>query len=88
MRSHWDLGKRPKDRRDEAAYQEVSTFETVEAAAAKARARNLGEYIAELEVPDSAIASRSASTRHVGVSNMTPQQLLLCVQSVVLVEDV
>jgi hypothetical protein len=49
---HWDLGKRPSDSRSEAAYREVSAFDTPEAAATKARARNLGEYIAELEVPD------------------------------------
>ena len=88
MKSHWDLGKRPAKRRDEAAYQEVSTFETPEAAAAKARARGLGEYIAELEVPQSAVGSRTPATGHVGLRNTTPEQLLGCIQSIVRVDSV
>lgn len=45
MRSHWDLGKRPPDPRSEAAYQEVSTFDTPEAAASKAQALGLGNML-------------------------------------------
>lgn len=85
--SHWDLGKRPAKKQDEAAFKEVSTFTTAAAAAAKARARHLGDYVAELEVPESAIGSR-ASSGHVGLDGMTPEQLLGCVQSIVRVDDV
>lgn len=87
MKSHWDLGRRPARKQDEEAYKEVSTFETASAAAKKARARNLGSYIAELEVPDSAIGSRGSSG-HVGLQGMAPEQLLDCIQSIVLVDDV
>jgi hypothetical protein len=87
MKSHWDVGKRPSRKQDEDAYKEVSTFETAEAAAAKARARNLGDYIAELEVPDQAIRSRARSG-HVGLYGMTPEELLGCIQSILRVDDV
>lgn len=87
MKSHWDLGKRPVRKQDEASWKEVSTFETAAAAAAKARARNLGDYIAELEVPENAIGSR-ASSGHVGLRGTTPEQLLECVQGIVRVADV
>lgn len=87
MKSHWDLGKRPQRRRDETAYKEVSTFETAEAAARKARLRNLGDYVAELNVPESAIGSRADNTGHVGLRGMTPEELLGCVQSVTAVDD-
>ena len=82
MKSHWDLGRRPASQRDEAVYKEVSVFETSEAAATKARARNLGEYIAELEVPDTMIGSRNPQTRHCGLTGTTPDQLLDLVQDV------
>src|SRR6266699_396784 len=82
MKSHWDLGRRPGRRQDEAAWKEVSTFETTATAAARARARNLGDYIAELEVPEQAVRSRT-STGHVGLYGMTPEQLLGCIQSIV-----
>lgn len=42
MKSHWDLGKRPARLRDEAAWKEVSVFDSAERAAAKVRARDLG----------------------------------------------
>lgn len=94
MKSHWDLGKRPPRHGSEAAYQrsvesyqEVSTFETASAAAAKARTRGLGQYVAELEVPESAIASRTAASSHVGLTGLTPEQLLDSVLSVHSVDD-
>jgi hypothetical protein len=94
MKSHWELGRRPPQqgnqaayRRDVEAYQEVSTFETPQAAAEKARIRGLGEYIAELEVPQSAIGSRTPSSSHVGLKGLTPEQLLSSVLSVVRVDD-
>jgi len=88
MKSHLDLGRRPTRPQDEEAYREVSVFETREAAAQKARARNLGDYVAELEVPEDAIGSRNPASGHVGLRNTTPEQLLGCVQGIVRVEDV
>jgi hypothetical protein len=88
MMSYWDLyvERRPQGS-GEVSWKEVSTFVTAELAAAKARARNLGEYIAELEVPEDAIASRAPSG-HVGVSGLTPHQLLSMVQNIRRVDDV
>lgn len=81
MMSYWDLGRRPARKADDpryeedkAAYEEVSTFVSAEEAAAKARARNLGDYIAELEVPDG--APMSAVRGHRGLIGTTPDQLL------------
>ena len=88
MKSHWDLGKRPAKKRDEASFKEISTFETAQAAAAKARSRGLGAFIAELEVPEGALGSRTASTGHVGLAGITPEQLLGYVQQVMLVDEV
>ena len=87
MTSHWDLGHRPALPRDEAAYREVSTFDTPEAAAAKALARNLGEYVAEL-VSDETPTSRNPRTGHVGLAGMTPGELLGCVQGIRRVDEV
>ena len=87
MMSYWDLGRRPgrprddpRYERDKAAYEEVSTFVTTEEAAAKARARNLGEYIAELEVPDD--TQMSVGGGHRGLIGTTPGQLLGMVRNV------
>lgn len=87
MMSYWDLGKRPARREDDpryegdrAAYEEVSTFVTAEEAAAKARARNLGDYIAELEVPDETPMSEKRG--HRGLVGTTPSQLLGMVRNV------
>jgi len=90
MLSHWDLGKRPVPHtpRNEAAYKEISTFDTPEAAAAKARARDLGEYIAELDVPDETPYSYVASTGHAGLRGTTPGGLLACVQHVRRVDEI
>lgn len=88
MLSHWDLGKRPADPRSEAAYKEVSTFDTPETAARKAQALNLGEYVAELEVPDETLRSYKPSTGHSGLQGTTPEQLLTCIQDVRRVEDI
>lgn len=88
MKSHWDLGRRPVRPQDEAAFKEVSVFETQQAAAQKAKTRNLGDYIAELDVPESAIGSRNPVTHHVGLKDTTPEQLLEYVQSIVRVTDV
>jgi hypothetical protein len=87
MKSHWDLGKRPPRPRDEASYREVSVFDTLEAAARKARARRLGDYIARLEVPDEVAMTRSPSG-HVGLSGTNPAQLLGYVQHVRGVDEV
>jgi hypothetical protein len=88
MKSHWELGRRPVRPQDEAAYKEVSVFGTPQAAAQKARSRNLGDYIAELDVPESAIGSRNPVSGHVGLRDTTPEQLLGYVQSIVRVVDV
>ena len=89
MMSYWDLfaERRPQGSRDAAAWKEVSTFVTAELAAAKAKARNLGEHVAELEVPEDAVASRAGSG-HVGLSGLTPAQLLGMVQNVRRVDEV
>jgi hypothetical protein len=93
MMSYWDLGRRPLRREgdpkyegDKAAYEEVSVFATAEAAAAKARARNLGGYIAELEVPDD--APMSSKGAHRGLIGTTPSQLLGMVRNVHRVDEV
>ena len=88
MLSHWDLGKRPSDPRSEAAHKEVSAFDTLEAAAKKARARGLGEYIAELEVPDETPRSYASSTGHIGLQGTTPGQLLRWVRDVRRVDEI
>jgi hypothetical protein len=90
MMSYWDLHveRRPQGGgRDEAAWREVSTFVTAELAAAKAQARKLGEFVAELEVPEDAVASR-AESGHVGVSGLTPGELLGMVRNVRRVDEV
>ncbi|MGI8449338.1 MAG: hypothetical protein ACR2MP_19600 [Streptosporangiaceae bacterium] len=88
MRSHWDLGRRPTNPSGEAAYREVSTFNTAEAAASKARLLGLGEFVAELEVPDTVVMKIKAATGHVGLSGTDPAQLLGYVQDVQSVHDV
>lgn len=92
MMSYWDLGRRPArteaDPRyegDRAAYEEVSVFVTAGEAAAKAKARNLGDFIAELEVPDD--TPMSAKGSHRGLIGTTPGQLLGMVQNVHGVEE-
>jgi hypothetical protein len=91
--SYWDLGKRPARKEDDpryegdrAAYEEVSTFVTAEEAVAKARARNLGDYIAELEVPDETPMSEKRG--HRGLIGTTPSQLLRMVRNVQGVDEV
>ena len=88
MQSHWDRGHRPARPQDEAAYKEVSVFVSAELAAAKARARNLGEYIAELDVPDGAPMTLNPGSGHVGLIGTTPGQLLDMVQNVQRVDGV
>jgi len=88
MKSHWDLGKRPSLPRDEASYREVSVFDTPEAAARKARAYGLGDYIACLDVPDETAMTRSPSSGHVGLAGTNPAQLLGCVQDVQTVDEI
>jgi hypothetical protein len=92
MMSYWDLGRRPgrsqedpRYEQDRAGYEEVSTFVTAEEAAAKAQARNLGDYIAELEVPDD--APMSVTRGHRGLIGTTPGQLLGMVQNIQRVDE-
>jgi hypothetical protein len=93
MMSYWDLGRRPARRQDDpryeqdkAAYEEVSAFVTAEEAAAKAKARDLGDYIAELEVPDD--APMSVKRGHRGLIGTTPGQLLGMVRNVRRLDEV
>ncbi len=93
MMSYWDLGRKPsrsqddpRYEQDKAAYEEVSVFVTAEAAAAKARTRNLGGYIAELEIPDD--TPMSAKGGHRGLIGTTPDQLLAMVRNVQRVDEV
>jgi hypothetical protein len=89
MKSAWELGRRPSSGRvqDEVKFKEVSVFSTPEAAAAKARARELGDYIAELEIPERLIGSRTPATGHYGLTGTTPGQLLGLVQNVQQVQE-
>ena len=82
MKTHWDLypERRPVRSKDQAAWKEVSTFVTAELAARKARLHKLGEYIAELEVPDT--APMTIKGGHVGLIGTTPDQLLGMVRNV------
>ena len=86
LKSHWDLGKRPANPRDEASWQEVSVFDSAERAAAKARARDLGDFLALLEVPDETMMSHG-NQGHKGLIATTPEQLLGYVQAVHRVEE-
>lgn len=56
-------------------YQGVSTFETLEMAIEKAVEAELGDFVAELEVPDS-VARNSNGRGHVDLEGTTPAQLL------------
>ncbi len=76
----------PSTRGDKAAYEEVSVFVTAEEAAAKARVRHLGDYIAELEVPDE--TPMSSKGGHRGLIGTTPGQLLGMVRNVQSVDEV
>jgi len=56
-------------------YQGVSTYETLEMMVAKAIAGELGDFVAELEVPDE--VHRNANGRgHVDLEGTTPSQLM------------
>ena len=82
--SHAALGKPPPRRADAAlirAWGGVSTFTTVERAVALARAAKLGQWVAELEVPDEVEADFGADTpsgRHIDLYGVTPAQLREC----------
>ena len=65
----------------EAAWKEVSVFDSAERAAAKARARDLGEFLAVLEVPDETPMSHG-NQGHKGLIGTTPEELLAYVQAV------
>lgn len=88
MKSHWDLypERRPERNKEQAAWKEVSTFMTAELAAEKARLHRLGDYIAELEVPDT--APMTIKGGHVGLIGTTPGQLLGMVRNVRRLDEV
>jgi hypothetical protein len=92
MMSYWALGRRPprdendpRYEHDRAAYEEVSAFVNAERAARKAQAVGLGEYVAELDVPDD--APMSGSGYHRGLRGTSPDQLLGMVRSVQSVDE-
>jgi hypothetical protein len=86
VRGSVTVAGRAERARDKAAYEEVSVFATAEEAAAKARTRNLGDYIAELEVPDE--TPMSSKGGHRGLIATTPSQLLGMVRNVQSVDEV
>jgi len=95
MKSYWDLGRRPPlvqltdgyKRDDERAYKGVSTFDTRERMAAKARALALGEFVAELDVPASVELAVNPRTGHTRLHGTTPEQLIGYVRNVWQVDD-
>lgn len=77
FRSPWDLGRRPRKNRvmQVRLYQGVSTYETLEMMIEKATEAELGDFVAELEVPDE--VGRNGNGRgHVDLEGTTPSQLL------------
>lgn len=90
MLSAWELGRRPDPLTpgSEAVFREVSTFNTPQAAALKAQAFGLGDYIATLDIPDTVTATVKETTGHVGLAGATPEELLGYVQNVQPVDDV
>jgi hypothetical protein len=79
--SHRELGRRLPRRADTAlirAWDGVSTLTTLELAGEYARSARLGEWIAELEVPDEVEADEGAVRklgRHVDLYGATAAQL-------------
>jgi hypothetical protein len=88
MRSPWDAGRRPERQRDEATYRAVSAFDTFERAAHKARERNLGPYVAELEIPDDLERTYRPDIGHLDLYGTTPEQLLSYVLGVRSVDEI
>jgi hypothetical protein len=88
MKSAWDLGRRPTRESGEALFRRVSTFSTAAAAASKAQLLGLGDFIAELEVPDTVAMTDPVPSGHLGLSGTTPTQLLGYVQNVRPVNEV
>lgn len=75
FQSAWDRGRRPARPSDERTFRAVSTFTSVDAAIRTAERFDLGEFIAELEVPDE--TSKTIRGEHVSLHDLTPDQLLL-----------
>jgi hypothetical protein len=74
FKSAWDLGRRPPRPEDERKFRAVSTFTSWDSVVEKANIFSLGDYIAELEVPDE--VERTVSRYHVSLHGTTPSQLL------------
>lgn len=77
FKSPWDLGRQPRKNRPMQVrlYRGVSTFETLGMARDKATEANLGDFVAELEVPDG-VARNPNGRGHVDLEGTTPAQLL------------
>src|SRR3982074_853657 len=87
FRSPWDLGRRPREKRplQVRLYQGVSTYETLEMMIEKAIEAGLGDFVAELEVPDE--VRRNAKGRgHVDLEGTTPSQLMAYVVQIHAIE--
>jgi hypothetical protein len=85
MKSQRALGvtpRRPLTPADEVAWDEVSTFDDRDRAARIARRRRLGDYIAELEMPDEMEHSHDPETGHRGWRLTRPDDLLRRVRNV------
>jgi hypothetical protein len=88
MRSQWDLGKRPAKPKDERAFKAVSTYISAAKMRQVALLYDLGEFIAELEVPDEVERTEKPDTGHVDLHETTPEQLLGYVRGVRSVDEV
>lgn len=77
FQSYWDLGRRPRKQTPAvvARFRRVSTFDSLEVAVDAATAGGLGEFVAELLVPDAVARETNTETGHVGLEGTSPEQL-------------
>lgn len=75
--SYWDTGRRPPRRRPELerSFKAISCFDTLARACAKAMEYQLGEHVAELDVPES-VAVVQSHTGHIDLEKTTPGELM------------
>lgn len=76
FRSQWDKGWRPKSRSpsEVLSFKAISVWERLDLARQRGVELNLGDFVAELEVPDS-IKRRHDTTGHVDLYGTIPQQV-------------
>lgn len=75
FQSPWEQGRHPPKPQLERAWKAVSTFRTFDKAVDKAIQYDLGDFIAELDVPDS-VQKQVNATGHADLENATPGELL------------